>query len=154
MLSCIRDPDPCLVFEPKILYRSATEEVPVSDYQLPIGRADVLLEGKIIEFSVNFDLNKIMIDLCYRKWCYPNRLGYSNSRTKRSSWNCKKGTENIMWGYWLGIYFAVGYGHSMQGWYTQYKYKYYYYLISGLSYKYYNIFSMKIEYRLWPNNRC
>ncbi|XP_076265302.1 branched chain keto acid dehydrogenase E1 subunit beta isoform X2 [Rhynchophorus ferrugineus] len=46
LLSCIRDPDPCLVFEPKALYRAAVEEVPVSDYQLPIGKADVLKEGK------------------------------------------------------------------------------------------------------------
>ncbi|KAG5865464.1 hypothetical protein JTB14_022456 [Gonioctena quinquepunctata] len=45
LLSCIRDPDPCLVLEPKILYRAAVDEVPVEDYQLPIGRADVLIEG-------------------------------------------------------------------------------------------------------------
>ncbi|CAG9830351.1 unnamed protein product [Diabrotica balteata] len=45
LLSCIRDPDPCLVFEPKILYRQAVEEVPVDDYQLPIGKADILVEG-------------------------------------------------------------------------------------------------------------
>lgn len=45
LLSCIRDPDPCIVFEPKTLYRAAVEEVPVKDYQLPIGRADILKEG-------------------------------------------------------------------------------------------------------------
>ncbi|XP_974707.1 2-oxoisovalerate dehydrogenase subunit beta, mitochondrial isoform X1 [Tribolium castaneum] len=43
--ACIRDPDPCIIFEPKTLYRAAVEEVPVDDYVLPIGRADVLLEG-------------------------------------------------------------------------------------------------------------
>lgn len=48
LLSCIRDPDPCLVFEPKVLYRAAVEEVPVGDYQLPIGKADVLIEGNDI----------------------------------------------------------------------------------------------------------
>ncbi|CAH1173757.1 unnamed protein product [Phaedon cochleariae] len=45
LLSCIRDPDPCLVLEPKILYRGAEEDVPVGDFQLPIGRADILAEG-------------------------------------------------------------------------------------------------------------
>lgn len=45
LLACIRDPDPCIIFEPKTLYRAAVEEVPVDDYVLPIGRADVLLEG-------------------------------------------------------------------------------------------------------------
>ncbi|XP_030746580.1 2-oxoisovalerate dehydrogenase subunit beta, mitochondrial [Sitophilus oryzae] len=48
LLSCIRDPDPCLVFEPKALYRAAVEEVPVADYQLPLGKADILKEGKDI----------------------------------------------------------------------------------------------------------
>ncbi|CAH0553137.1 unnamed protein product [Brassicogethes aeneus] len=45
LLSCIREPDPCIVFEPKCLYRAAVEEVPVGDYQLPLGRADILQEG-------------------------------------------------------------------------------------------------------------
>ena len=45
LLSCIRDKDPCIFFEPKILYRSASEEVPVGDYELPLGKADVLLKG-------------------------------------------------------------------------------------------------------------
>ena len=34
-----------MFFEPKILYRSAIEEVPSGDYTLPIGKAEVLLEG-------------------------------------------------------------------------------------------------------------
>lgn len=46
LLSCIRDKDPCIFFEPKILYRSASEEVPVGDYELPLGKADVLLKGE------------------------------------------------------------------------------------------------------------
>ena len=45
LLSCIRDKDPCIFFEPKILYRSASEEVPVGDYELPLGKADVLSKG-------------------------------------------------------------------------------------------------------------
>ncbi|XP_019873932.1 2-oxoisovalerate dehydrogenase subunit beta, mitochondrial [Aethina tumida] len=45
LLSCIRDPDPCIILEPKCLYRAAVEEVPTGDYQLPIGRADILQKG-------------------------------------------------------------------------------------------------------------
>ncbi|KAK3696941.1 hypothetical protein RRG08_023134 [Elysia crispata] len=43
--SCIRDDDPCMFFEPKVLYRSASEEVPTGDYTLPLSKAEVLLEG-------------------------------------------------------------------------------------------------------------
>ncbi|GAA6016493.1 hypothetical protein JCM10207_002816 [Rhodosporidiobolus poonsookiae] len=45
LLSAIRDPNPVLFLEPKILYRSAVEQVPVSDFELPLGRAEVLREG-------------------------------------------------------------------------------------------------------------
>ena len=37
-----------LFLEPKILYRSAVEQVPVPDYELPLGSAEVLQEGKDI----------------------------------------------------------------------------------------------------------
>ena len=45
LLSCIRDDNPCIFFEPKILYRAAIEEVPTGDYSLPLSQADVLIEG-------------------------------------------------------------------------------------------------------------
>jgi 2-oxoisovalerate dehydrogenase E1 component beta subunit len=45
LLACIRDPDPCIFFEPKVLYRLAVEEVPDGDYVLPLGQAEVLREG-------------------------------------------------------------------------------------------------------------
>lgn len=45
LLSCIRDPNPCIFFEPKILYRSAIEEVPVGDYEIPLSKAEVVMEG-------------------------------------------------------------------------------------------------------------
>lgn len=48
LLSCIREEDPCLVLEPKTLYRAAVEAVPVKDYQLPLGKADILLEGNLV----------------------------------------------------------------------------------------------------------
>lgn len=46
LLACIRDPNPCIFFEPKILYRSSVENVPVGDYMLPLSKAEVLKEGK------------------------------------------------------------------------------------------------------------
>lgn len=49
LLSCIRDKNPCLFLEPKILYRSAVEQVPVRDYTMPLSKADVLLEGFLEE---------------------------------------------------------------------------------------------------------
>ncbi|XP_048007486.1 2-oxoisovalerate dehydrogenase subunit beta, mitochondrial [Leguminivora glycinivorella] len=45
LLSCLRSRDPCVFLEPKILYRSATEDVPVEDYTLPLGQAQLLREG-------------------------------------------------------------------------------------------------------------
>jgi 2-oxoisovalerate dehydrogenase E1 component beta subunit len=46
LLSCIRNNNPCLFFEPKILYRIAEEEVPVEDYEIPLMKAEVLKEGR------------------------------------------------------------------------------------------------------------
>jgi len=49
LLAAIRDPDPVMFFEPKVLYRHVFEDengdVPVGDYELPIGQADVVREG-------------------------------------------------------------------------------------------------------------
>lgn len=47
LLSCIRDKDPCIFLEPKVLYRSAVEEVPDGDFELPLGKADILIEGNL-----------------------------------------------------------------------------------------------------------
>lgn len=45
LLACIREPDPCVFFEPKMLYRTMVEEVPLGDYALPLGVARTLAEG-------------------------------------------------------------------------------------------------------------
>lgn len=49
LLAAIRDPNPVLFFEPKVLYRHIFEgeagQVPVGDYELPIGQAEVVREG-------------------------------------------------------------------------------------------------------------
>ncbi|KAI9246380.1 thiamine diphosphate-binding protein [Sporodiniella umbellata] len=46
LLASIRDRNPVIFFEPKILYRAAVEEVPVGDYELPLGKAEILKKGK------------------------------------------------------------------------------------------------------------
>ncbi|KAB0800728.1 hypothetical protein PPYR_06467 [Photinus pyralis] len=48
LLSCIRDPDPCIVLEPKVLYRAAVDEVPIDEYLTPIGKAEVLKDGDAV----------------------------------------------------------------------------------------------------------
>ena len=45
LLSCIYDKNPCIFFEPKILYRSSQEQVPIKDYRLPLSSADVVVPG-------------------------------------------------------------------------------------------------------------
>jgi 2-oxoisovalerate dehydrogenase E1 component beta subunit len=42
LLSSIRDPNPVIFLEPKILYRSAVEDVPLGDYELPLGKARIV----------------------------------------------------------------------------------------------------------------
>ncbi|KAG9294572.1 hypothetical protein G9A89_008051 [Geosiphon pyriformis] len=48
LLASIRDRNPVVFFEPKILYRSSVEQVPVGDYELPLGKAEILKPGKDI----------------------------------------------------------------------------------------------------------
>ena len=46
LIAAARCGDPVVFMEPKILYRGAVEEVPVEEYALPIGKAQVVQEGK------------------------------------------------------------------------------------------------------------
>jgi len=48
LLASIRSPDPVIFFEPKILYRMSEDMVPEEDYTIPIGKAELLQEGKDI----------------------------------------------------------------------------------------------------------
>ncbi|KAG8744759.1 hypothetical protein FRC10_009524 [Ceratobasidium sp. 414] len=45
LLASIRDPNPVIFLEPKILYRSSVEQVPSDDYELPLGKAEVITKG-------------------------------------------------------------------------------------------------------------
>ena len=42
LLASIRSNDPVIFFEPKILYRIAEEDVPLEDYEIPIGKAEII----------------------------------------------------------------------------------------------------------------
>lgn len=46
LLQCVDEPDPCIFLEPKILYRTAVEEVNPGHFTLPLGKGRVLREGK------------------------------------------------------------------------------------------------------------
>ncbi|MBI4994535.1 alpha-ketoacid dehydrogenase subunit beta, partial [Candidatus Peregrinibacteria bacterium] len=45
LISAIRDLDPVIFMEPKKLYRSLKEEVPEELYEIPLGKARVMIEG-------------------------------------------------------------------------------------------------------------
>jgi pyruvate dehydrogenase E1 component beta subunit len=45
LAAAIRDPDPVVVFEPKLVYRTARGEVPDGEHVVPLGRARVVREG-------------------------------------------------------------------------------------------------------------
>ncbi|MFT5758950.1 MAG: 2-oxoisovalerate dehydrogenase E1 component beta subunit [Alteromonadaceae bacterium] len=48
LLASIRDKNPVIFFEPKRLYRASVGEVPTEDYQLPLGKAEVVTTGSDI----------------------------------------------------------------------------------------------------------
>ncbi|MFV0507986.1 MAG: alpha-ketoacid dehydrogenase subunit beta [Shewanella algae] len=48
LLAAIRDKNPEVFFEPKRLYRASVGDVPEGDYQLELGKAEVVREGKDI----------------------------------------------------------------------------------------------------------
>ena len=48
LLAAIRDDNPVIFFEPKRLYRASVCEVPDHDYQLPLGKAELVREGNDI----------------------------------------------------------------------------------------------------------
>jgi pyruvate dehydrogenase E1 component beta subunit len=48
LVSAIRDPDPVVFLEPKLIYRAFREEVPDGTYEVPLGEAAVRREGSDI----------------------------------------------------------------------------------------------------------
>lgn len=48
LLASIREQDPVVFLEPKVLYRTSVADVPVADYEIPLGVAEVVRSGKDI----------------------------------------------------------------------------------------------------------
>lgn len=48
LLASIREKDPVVFLEPKVLYRASTAMVPEGDYEIPVGKAEVVREGSDI----------------------------------------------------------------------------------------------------------
>ncbi|KAG4066656.1 hypothetical protein HA402_007292 [Bradysia odoriphaga] len=71
LLACIKDKDPCIVFEPKTLYRAAVEEVPEAAFESPIGKADILRSGSdvtLIAWGTQVHVMKEVADLAKEKF--------------------------------------------------------------------------------------
>jgi pyruvate/2-oxoglutarate/acetoin dehydrogenase E1 component len=62
LAAAIRDPDPVVVFEPKIVYRTARGEVPEGEHVVPLGHARVAREGN----DVTLLAYGAMIPVCLR----------------------------------------------------------------------------------------
>ena len=62
LAAAIRDPDPVVVFEPKLIYRSERGEVPEGDYVVPLGKARIAREGT----DVTLVAYGAMVPLCER----------------------------------------------------------------------------------------
>jgi pyruvate/2-oxoglutarate/acetoin dehydrogenase E1 component len=45
LAAAIRDPDPVVIFEPKLIYRTSRGEVPEGEHVVPLGKARVVREG-------------------------------------------------------------------------------------------------------------
>ena len=45
LAAAIRDPDPVVIFEPKLVYRTSRGEVPEGEHVVPLGKMRVAREG-------------------------------------------------------------------------------------------------------------
>lgn len=84
LLACIRDPDPCIFFEPKVLYRLAVEDVPDGDYVLPLGQAEVLREGTCVLYAP--------VPCVYR---YRYNVGVVGHASARDARGCRNGRTPV-----------------------------------------------------------
>jgi pyruvate dehydrogenase E1 component beta subunit len=62
LAAAIRDPDPVIIFEPKLIYRAERGEVPEGDYIVPLGKARLAREGD----DVTLVAYGAMVPLCER----------------------------------------------------------------------------------------
>jgi pyruvate/2-oxoglutarate/acetoin dehydrogenase E1 component len=62
LAAAIRDPDPVVVFEPKLVYRTARGEVPEGEHVVPLGEARIAREGS----DVTLIAYGAMVPVCER----------------------------------------------------------------------------------------
>jgi pyruvate/2-oxoglutarate/acetoin dehydrogenase E1 component len=62
LAAAIRDPDPVVIFEPKLIYRTERSEVPEGDYVVPLGKARLARAGD----DVTLVAYGAMVPLCER----------------------------------------------------------------------------------------
>ena len=62
LAAAIRDPDPVVVFEPKLVYRTARGEVPEGEHVVPLGQARIAREGS----DVTLIAYGAMVPVCER----------------------------------------------------------------------------------------
>jgi pyruvate/2-oxoglutarate/acetoin dehydrogenase E1 component len=62
LAAAIRDPDPVVIFEPKLIYRTERSEVPEGDYVVPLGKARLVRAGD----DVTLVAYGAMVSLCER----------------------------------------------------------------------------------------
>jgi pyruvate dehydrogenase E1 component beta subunit len=62
LAAAIRDPDPVVIFEPKLIYRSERSDVPEGDFVVPLGKARLAREGD----DVTLVAYGAMVPLCER----------------------------------------------------------------------------------------
>jgi 2-oxoisovalerate dehydrogenase E1 component beta subunit len=70
LLSCIRNNNPALFFEPKILYRVAEEEVPLEDYEIPLMKAEVMKSGTdltIVSYGVQLRHVRMAVEMAEKE---------------------------------------------------------------------------------------
>jgi pyruvate dehydrogenase E1 component beta subunit len=62
LAAAIRDPDPVVIFEPKLIYRTERSEVPEGDYVVPLGKARLVRAGE----DVTLVAYGAMVSVCER----------------------------------------------------------------------------------------
>jgi pyruvate dehydrogenase E1 component beta subunit len=62
LIAALREKDPVIFFEPKRLYRAIKEEVPEEEYVIPLGKANVVKEGKDVTLVTYGPATKVAVD--------------------------------------------------------------------------------------------
>jgi len=83
LLSCIEEPDPCIMFEPKILYRKAIDQVPKARYKIEIGKGETVREGKnsLVRIKLRYSRELCVFPIC-EKWQKLNAKYYDSRIVK------------------------------------------------------------------------